>query len=629
MSRKVLAITLVLVLAAGFGALAAEEKPFSGSWDSCVTLDPTQTNPISAFDSTLTVEYITGGKTLGSVSTFDLTGWTDQEFSIAMSMGLLDLSSTVDFDPQDVDVFQGPGWMEEPNTGNDFPGAEHPFGLGTNNPVPGEAPHFDYWESDVALTLGGVSLSARSLLQRWDWNDEAWTTTQGTDGTITGTGPGTNNPVYRLFDVPQNFDAVSGNDYYQDDFWQQNNTQTTTAGPPNGGADGYALPNAELTGSFGSGLELSISGETPGGVSVAVATQLGLMPKADAESNIQDLVDEHIQTGMMNSGAGVATWAAVTKPMVRNWLADNANTIPGTVTTWYNAEFGASAWTADSMATVRNNVRDFISNQATISDVPAESGYVNYLHYRAIALQIDWDSTGTNSAPLLEDVWLDGAYGLSAFPYYSTKVTFSGQSLGCCDYTSEIYFTELNGFEYALFEWTMESSNWPLTLDADLKFTPTMKSIHLTPSLEVGWVCDMVVYTDLSGVLANNTTTGSTISGLEVLGFGIEGVELGHVSISGYTALGDYMLSDLDALASVFDYASSYDEVFRIEKSDSLSLTADVYFDMTESEGLFDLGLFDLWTSFALSDQFEVGTGVEVSPTAGLTALEFCFDYSW
>ncbi|MEF8917310.1 MAG: hypothetical protein V5A77_06455 [Candidatus Bipolaricaulota bacterium] len=411
MTKKFLAVTLVLVLAAGFMAVAAEhedERPLMGSWENELTLDPDATpNVIDAFSSTLTVEYMTGGITYESVSEFDIDGYTDQTFNVDATVGLLDLSSTVNFDTQ--------------------------------------TPGLDYWKNTASLTLGGVSITDTFLLQK--------------------------------------------------------------------------------TSSYGAGMDLAFSGETPGGVSVNVSNYFGMEPDSSAASG----------------------YAIVTKHH---------------------------------------------------PDDEADS------------------------------------YGASSLQYVSSVLTLDNLSLGCCDFSNETMFSEANGFEYSLFEFTIESNDWPLSLAADLKFTAQTKSIYLTPSLTTDWSC-FEVYTDLSGVLGNNSPemSGSTIDGLEVAGFAIKDVELGHVEFSSYTALGGHTLYDLYlnfGSDTPYIVGTTYDEVFRIEKLETFDLdfTLDTYFDMSNA-GLFDLALFDANASYDLSSQFTLGSGLQVSPSSGLNEISLSLDYSW
>jgi len=417
MAKKLLALTMTLVLVAGVAAFGS----MSGSWNNELTLAP-QTNPITGLESVLTVNYSTGGVSYESVSTFDLTGYDDQTFSVSGTVGLLDLASELDFDPQSVSM--------------------------------------DYWKNTASLTLGGISVTDVFLLQNVK-----------------------DNPLY-----------------------------STTSNPP---FDGY-----------GSGMELSVSGETPGGVTVDVANYFGMEP----------VDDTGLVTGIDYTG------------------------------------------------------------------IPEDSGYA-----------IMGGHTQTNSA----------VYAPSSMQYVATQIELSGLALGCCEFTSDTLFSEMNGFEYTEFEFMIASNSMPLTLDADLKFTEQTKSIELTPSLDLAWAC-FDVYTDLSGTLANNSQTGDEIEGLVIEGFSLTGIQMGHITFSSYTALAGHDVNELND-----DFLDDYDEVFRIEKSDTLDLTVDVYFDMTQSQQLFDLAYIDTLAEFELSDQFLLGTGIQVAPGTGLDNITLSLDYTF
>ncbi|MFB6290233.1 MAG: hypothetical protein ABEJ25_00675, partial [Candidatus Bipolaricaulia bacterium] len=101
MTKKFLAVTLVLVLAAGFAAVAQEsdERPLTGTWNNELTLDPTtsgtDTNNFEALESILSVDYTAGGVSYSSTSEFSLTGFEKQEFGVNTTVGLLDLTSTL------------------------------------------------------------------------------------------------------------------------------------------------------------------------------------------------------------------------------------------------------------------------------------------------------------------------------------------------------------------------------------------------------------------------------------------------------------------------------------------------------------------------------------------------------
>lgn len=219
----------------------------------------------------------------------------------------------------------------------------------------------------------------------------------------------------------------------------------------------------------------------------------------------------------------------------------------------------------------------------------------------------------------------NGAYGPSSLQYVSTTLELTGMSLGCVDYTGEASFSEADGFKYMDFDFTIVNETWPLEFSSTVSFTPEAKSVTLDPSLTLDFAC-FTVYNDISGTISSDPSTGNKLTGLEIQGFSISGVELGHVEFSSYTALGDNVISDL---TNDFDYGDDYDEVFRISKSDDLDLTLDAYFDMTDSQQLFDFALLDGTATYDLSDQFTLGAGAEIGSSSGLGEFELTFDYSF
>jgi len=382
MTKKFLALTMVLVLAAGFAAVAQEDdRALTGSWENTITLKPVQTNSFDAFDSTLNVTYNSGGITYNSTSTFDLTGYTSQEFGVSTSVGLLDLDSTMDFDPT--------------------------------------SPSLNYWKNTASLTLGGVSITDMFLLQ--------------------------------------------------------NN---------------------------GAGMELSFEGETPGGVSVTVDNLFGLKENDDMDSDYE-------------------------------------------------------------------------------------------------------------------------IYAGSSFDYWSTVMTLDNLSLGCCDFSNETKFVEgaeagSPMFKYSEFSIDMfEAGSLPLSLSADIKFEADQKTVTLDPGITTDWGCF-----DVWAVL---DSTDSTYDGININGFALTGVNLGHVDLSYYSALDGNYVSHWDGISK------DYPELLRIDKHEELPLdfTLDTYLETGGSGGLFDLALFDASASYALDDEFTLGSGLEVKPSSGLDKLTLSLDYSW
>lgn len=244
-----------------------------------------------------------------------------------------------------------------------------------------------------------------------------------------------------------------------------------------------------------------------------------------------------------------------------------------------------------------------------------------------------------------------GSYGPSQLQYVSTTIEISELSLDCCNFMATTKFSEESGFEHSILEFDLESETLPLKLDGKLKFTSQAKSIELDPKLDLDWAC-FDVYTDLStpddeNLLTNSSSKTSTIGGLEIEGFGITGVKLGHVTFSSLTALEgnlnrltdqenmdlrayDYVL-DPDPVYSGLYTNTPYDEVISIEKSnrgDDLYFGADVYFDMSGSDSLFDTALFTGAGNYDLSDQFTMGAGAAIKP-GELKNFRLSFDYSF
>jgi hypothetical protein len=82
-----------------FSGLAVET--LSGSWDTDVTIDLTQTDFSEAISlsSKLTVDYKVGDWTFTSITTLADYGWKDQDFNVAGVLGAFELSAALDLNP--------------------------------------------------------------------------------------------------------------------------------------------------------------------------------------------------------------------------------------------------------------------------------------------------------------------------------------------------------------------------------------------------------------------------------------------------------------------------------------------------------------------------------------------------
>jgi len=249
----------------------------------------------------------------------------------------------------------------------------------------------------------------------------------------------------------------------------------------------------------------------------------------------------------------------------------------------------------------------------------------------------------------------EDVYGPSQLQYYNSEIQLTGMVLDCCEYDVTTKFSEANGFEKTEFEFAIGGEDNPIGFEVDLKFTAQTKSVELDPSIVTEWGC-FDVYTDLTTTaandeLGNNSTTASLIDGLQIKGYGISDVSLGHVTFSSLTALDgnlykapntynidlrsyDYILEPPQEYITLFT-ETPYDQVFSLYKSgEDLNLTfgGDFYFDMSsdsaEMDSLFDVALITADGAYKLSDQFTMGAGFSIKPDS-LERIRLSFDYSF
>ena len=97
------ALVLALVFTFGLSIAAFAVPPLSGSWctDIVFAIDQTGSITVDTFKSTLTVDYTVCGWVFGSVTVFELAGWTKQSFSAVGVLGAFSIGSDLIFDPSD------------------------------------------------------------------------------------------------------------------------------------------------------------------------------------------------------------------------------------------------------------------------------------------------------------------------------------------------------------------------------------------------------------------------------------------------------------------------------------------------------------------------------------------------
>ena len=89
---------VALIIAWALGVSAGEG--FTGSWEAKIGLSPQQTQPFTAFQTTLDVGFHVGFVTAKSVSDFVIDGWVWEELRLLADVGLLAFEGTLLYEPQ-------------------------------------------------------------------------------------------------------------------------------------------------------------------------------------------------------------------------------------------------------------------------------------------------------------------------------------------------------------------------------------------------------------------------------------------------------------------------------------------------------------------------------------------------
>lgn len=90
------------MLVLGLSVTGLAVGTLSGSWATDITITTPQT-PVFAVSSVLTVNYLIGGWTLGSVSRFSVTEWYQQDFRADGVIGAFTFTNLLRFDPAEVE----------------------------------------------------------------------------------------------------------------------------------------------------------------------------------------------------------------------------------------------------------------------------------------------------------------------------------------------------------------------------------------------------------------------------------------------------------------------------------------------------------------------------------------------
>lgn len=169
------ALVLGLVLLFGFGIAATAQ--LSGYWSSSIAIDPaalTVPTFFTSLGSTLKVDYALSDWTFGSITAFDLGGFSSQKFSVGGALGAFTFASTLAFDPafQTIKTYpvQSIGDVTCANWYFTAAGAD-------------VGPRFLTWDVTGSVSIAGVSFEAYVLNDQSHYDvllkNYLWTATTG------------------------------------------------------------------------------------------------------------------------------------------------------------------------------------------------------------------------------------------------------------------------------------------------------------------------------------------------------------------------------------------------------------------------------------------------------------------
>ena len=183
----------------------------------------------------------------------------------------------------------------------------------------------------------------------------------------------------------------------------------------------------------------------------------------------------------------------------------------------------------------------------------------------------------------------------------------------------------------------MKMQNLPLIIATDITFSADQKTVSIDPDLDIDGKC-FDLYVDFIEEDSSNTYN------LELKGFGFHNINIGkYFTLSSITSMkgnlyknkgasnivlraSDYTIDPISP--DYYDGPLDFDEVFSIATGfgQLSNLGLDLYFDISNSDQLFDLQMFTADASFSISEDFQIGTGLLVELDKNLTFL-MEFDY--
>lgn len=182
------------------------------------------------------------------------------------------------------------------------------------------------------------------------------------------------------------------------------------------------------------------------------------------------------------------------------------------------------------------------------------------------------------------------------FAYGSIELEFPF----CCADVSAYVFLHCDGFRYVSFDVSgiaVPALPW-LTLDAELQFSLTEKTLDLTPGFSFGEIVCFDLYFDV------DTSGNLTLGDISIVGIGLS-CDIGGVTFTGLSELPGGDLVD-----------APYWEVYTISTTDDaccgpFSFDISVYF-LEGGLRLFDVGLFEAAMEIQISSQFTYNMALSI-----------------
>ncbi|MBS3735616.1 MAG: hypothetical protein V5A77_00555 [Candidatus Bipolaricaulota bacterium] len=231
--------------------------------------------------------------------------------------------------------------------------------------------------------------------------------------------------------------------------------------------------------------------------------------------------------------------------------------------------------------------------------------------------------------------------------YTGSEVEINGIELGPIRLDTANSFTAEDGYEKTEVDFWFEESSGIIEFEGTMTYSARKKTLSLEPSLNLEWAC-FDVYSEMRP--NELTEEESQITGINLKGYGVNGIQLGNVRASFIQALGNNRLQrlrgrdDWRLRASDYDLTTeaefSYEErSFAFGQTDyegalsleggggNLELALDAYWG--SDPGLFGFSELTSEASYRLSNSFELVTGLVLAADEGVQDVILNTIYKW